>query len=463
LRLDNAILESELSERPFLAIILAAGKGTRMKSNLPKVLHHIGGQALLAHVIALTTQSGASKLGVVIGPDMANVGQEATNNFASAMLFTQEAQKGTADAVLAARDLLQGFEGDVAVLYGDTPLITKDTIDAMRQKLAAGADVCVIGFEADEPGGYGRLLTGEEGELIAIREAKDASPDELKTTLCNSGVMGFRGERLLEILDQIGNDNASGEYYLTDAVEIARAKGLDAATVTCSEREVLGVNSRAQLAEADALFQAKMRADAMDAGVTLIAPETVYFSYDTKLGRDVIVEPNVFFGKGVTIEDGALIKAFSHFESVHIGQSAVIGPYARLRPGTDIKNGGKVGNFVEIKNAVVEEGAKVNHLTYVGDAHIGAGANIGAGTITCNYDGFNKHRTVIGRGAFIGSNSALVAPVKIGDGAFVGSGSVITKDVEADALAVARGTQDVRPGWAAKFRAIMSRSKRKAS
>jgi len=434
-----------------------------MKSNLPKVLHHIGGRSLLSHVISLTSQTGASKLGVVIGPDMADVGQEATANFAGAELFTQVEQKGTADAVLAARSLLTGFEGDIAVLYGDTPLITEGTIKALRQTLAEGADVCVIGFEAQTPGGYGRLLTGSGGDLIAIREAKDASPEELETTLCNSGVMGFRGEHLLSILDEISNDNASGEYYLTDAVEIARAKGLKAATVTCSESEVLGVNSRAQLAEADALFQDQKRNHAMDEGVTLIAPETVYFSYDTVIGRDVIVEPNVFFGKGVTIESGAFIKAFSHFESVTIGADAVIGPYARLRPGTEIAKGGKVGNFVEIKNALVEEGAKVNHLSYIGDAHIGQGANIGAGTITCNYDGFNKHKTQIGQGAFIGSNSALVAPVKIGDGAFVGSGSVITKDVEADALAIARGTQDVRPGWAAKFRALMSRAKRRAS
>ena len=451
-----------MSERPFLALILAAGKGTRMKSSLPKVLHHIGGRALLAHVMALTTQTGATKIGVVIGPDMANVGAEAVANFAGTELYTQTKQSGTADAVLAARELLTGFEGDIAVLYGDTPLITPATIVSMRKTLAEGADVCVIGFEADVPGGYGRLLTNESGELLAIREAKDASPEELKTTLCNSGVMGFRSEHLLEVLDEISNENASGEYYLTDAVEIARAKGLNAATVTCSESEVLGVNSRAQLAEADALFQNRKRQDAMDAGVTLIAPETVYFSFDTKIGADVVVEPNVFFGKGVNIDEGSHIKAFSHFESVNIGRNAVIGPYARLRPGTEIKNGAKVGNFVEIKNAVVDDGAKVNHLTYVGDADIGEGANIGAGTITCNYDGFNKHRTTIGKGAFIGSNSALVAPVKIGDGAFVGSGSVITKDVEDDALAVARGTQENRPGWAAKFRALMSRSKRKA-
>jgi len=455
-------LETELSTRPFLALILAAGKGTRMKSDLAKVLHPIGGRSLLAHVVALARETGASRLGVVIGPDMANVGREARAGFDNAELFVQHQQNGTADAVLAARDMLQSYEGDIAVLYGDTPLITSKTINQLRQTLSEGADVCVIGFETDTPGGYGRLLMGDEGVLLSIREEKDASPDELNCKFCNSGVMGFRAGHLLPMLDEISNDNASGEYYLTDVVEIARAKGLNTAAISCPESEVMGVNSRVHLAEADAIFQNRMRAHAMAEGATLMAPETVYFSYDTRLGRDVIIEPNVFFGAGVVIDDGAYIKAFSHFENVSIGPDATVGPYARLRPGAEIKSGARVGNFVEIKNAVIEPGAKVNHLSYVGDAQIGEGANIGAGTITCNYDGFRKHRTEIGARAFIGSNSALVAPVKIGDGAFVGSGSVITKDVEADALAIARGSQEVRPGWAAKFRALMSRAKKKA-
>ena len=450
-----------MNDRPFLALILAAGKGTRMKSNLPKVLHHIGGRSLLAHVLALATDTGASDLGVVIGPDMLNVGNEAQEQFAGARLFTQKNQSGTADAVLAAREILAGFDGDVAVLYGDTPLITKDTIGKLQNSLADGTDVCVIGFETSEPGGYGRLLMADDGALLAIREEKDASADELKSTFCNSGVMGFRSDHLLEILDDISNDNASGEYYLTDAVEIARAKGFKTTAIACDVDEVLGVNSRAQLAEADAIFQSRMRAKAMAEGATLIAPETVYFCYDTKIGSDVIIEPNVFFGPGVAIESDTHIKAFSHIEQSTIGARSVIGPYARLRPGTEIRADGKVGNFVEIKNSIIEDGAKVSHLSYIGDANIGEGANIGAGTITCNYDGFRKHRTEIGANAFIGSNSALVAPVKIGAGAFVGSGSVITKDVEADALAVARGSQEVRPGWAAKFRVLMSRAKNK--
>ena len=451
-----------MNTEPFLALILAAGKGTRMKSEMPKVLHEIGGRSLLGHVLALAETAGADRFGVVIGPDMTDVGNEATANIAGVQLFTQEKQRGTCDAVLSAREMIAGFDGHVIVLYGDTPLITVNTINELRHALNQGADVAVLGFDTDEPGGYGRLLMGQGGELLAIREAKDASPEELETSFCNSGVMGFRSQHLLSLLGKITNDNASGEYYLTDAVEIARARGLKTTAITCSEDEVLGVNSRAQLAEAEAIFQWRMRDRAMDGGATLIAPETVYFSHDTRTGRDVIIEPDVFFGPHVTIEDGVRVRAFSHIEGATIKNSAIVGPYARLRPGANIGEGAKVGNFVEIKNAELHQGAKVNHLSYIGDASIGEAANIGAGTITCNYDGFSKHRTEIGARAFIGSNSALVAPVKIGDGAFVGSGSVITREVEADALAVARGAQENRPGWAAKFRALMSRAKRKA-
>ena len=358
----------------------------------------------------------------------------------------------------AAQDAFAGLEGPVIILYGDTPLLRPETIARLRAALAEGADLVVIGFEADDPTGYGRLLLDAGGTLIGIREEKDASPQENAITLCNSGIMGFgSGKTLAGLLARIGNENAKGEFYLTDAVALARADGLDTRMLSGEADEVLGVNSRAELAQAEAAMQARLRDKAMAEGATLVAPETVFLSHDTKIGRDVVIEPNVFFGPGVVIEDGATIHSFCHFVDAHIGAHAEVGPYARLRPGAELGPDTKVGNFVEIKKSQLAEGAKVNHLTYIGDTSIGARANIGAGTITCNYDGIAKHRTEIGAGAFIGSNSSLVAPVKIGEGAYVGSGSVISKDVSPDALALTRAPQEERPGWAARFRKRQTR------
>jgi bifunctional UDP-N-acetylglucosamine pyrophosphorylase/glucosamine-1-phosphate N-acetyltransferase len=374
----------------------------------------------------------------------------------------QEQQRGTADAVLAARDALRGHSGDVIVLYADTPLIPAETLEMLRGRLDDGAGIAVLGFEANDPLGYGRLLTDESGFLNAIREEKDASPAERAVCLCNSGVMAFRVSDLLGVLSRIGNANAKGEYYLTDAVEIVRADGARSAVVTCAEEDVLGVNSRDQLAVAEAIFQRRARLAVMREGATLIAPDTVWLSFDTKIGRDVVIEPNVFFGPGVTVEDGAEIKANCHFEKARIGKNARIGPFARLRPGADLAADVHVGNFVEVKNVTLGAGAKANHLSYLGDGSVGAGANIGAGTIFCNYDGFNKSRTEVGEGAFVGSNTSLVAPVKVGDGAYIGSGSVITKNVAPGALALERSAQEERPGWAARFRSMMAKRKAKS-
>ncbi|MGZ5823193.1 MAG: bifunctional UDP-N-acetylglucosamine diphosphorylase/glucosamine-1-phosphate N-acetyltransferase GlmU [Hyphomicrobium sp.] len=451
-----------MSPRPLLIVVLAAGEGTRMKSALPKVLHKIAGRSMLGHVLALARELAPQSLAVVIGPGMEDVRAEALREAPTAQVFVQAERKGTADAVLAAREALASHKGDVLVLYADTPLLTTDALRRVMGSLDQGAGIAVLGFEAADPTGYGRLLTDPGAWLMAIREERDASESERRIRLCNSGVMGFRLDDLLGILGRIGNANAKGEFYLTDAVEIARKGAVRAGVVVCAEEEVLGVNSRDQLAAAEAIFQTRARLSAMREGATLIAPETVWLAYDTKLGRDVIIEPNVFFGPGVSVEDGAEIKANCHIEHSHIGPGARVGPFARLRPGADLGPRVHVGNFVEIKNSTLGEGAKANHLSYVGDGDVGGGANIGAGTIFCNYDGFNKHRTVIGPGAFIGSNSSLVAPVKIGDGAYIGSGSVITRDVAAGALALERSAQEERPGWAAKFRAMMGRRKSKA-
>jgi len=369
--------------------------------------------------------------------------------------------------VLAARRALADHQGNVIVLFGDTPLLTAATIAATEAKLVEAA-IVVVGFETHHPDGYGRILTTADGEVIAIREHKDASEAERAVRLCNSGIMGFRSARMLEVLDEIGNANAKGEFYLTDAVEIGRGKGLSVGVVSTNETETQGINDRAQLASVEAEFQARKRAEILAGGATLIAPETVYFSHDTVIGEDVTIEPFVVFGPGVTVGNNVTIRAFTHIvgadrkisAGARIGDGVELGPFSRLRPGADLGKGVHVGNFVEVKNAVLEAGAKANHLTYLGDARVGAGANIGAGTITCNYDGFNKHHTDIGAGAFIGSNSALVAPVKIGDGAIIGAGTVVTKDVAADALAVTRAPHDERPGWAAKFRTMMARRKK---
>ncbi|MCW2307600.1 bifunctional UDP-N-acetylglucosamine diphosphorylase/glucosamine-1-phosphate N-acetyltransferase GlmU [Rhodobium gokarnense] len=440
-----------MSDRSFLAVVLAAGEGTRMKSSRAKVLHEVGGRSLLGHVIDTVKAAGADRLAVVVGPDMRNVAEAARADWPDCGVFVQEERKGTAHAVLAARAALKEPADDVIVLYGDTPLVAAATLQSVRAKLAAGADLVVLGFEPEDPAGYGRLIV-EDGTLVAIREDRDADPAERGIRLCNSGIMGFRGTHLPALLDDIGCDNAKHEFYLTDAVEIARGQELSVVAAKAGADEVMGINDRAQLAECEAVFQARKRADAMAAGVTLIAPETVFFSHDTALSADVVVEPNVVFGPGVAVASGARVRAFSHLEGASVAENAQIGPYARLRPGAEIGAKARVGNFVEIKKAVVDEGAKVNHLTYIGDAHIGAAANIGAGTITCNYDGFNKYHTEIGAGAFIGSNSSLVAPVTIGDGAYVGSGSVVTEDVEKDALAIGRGRQVTKAGRGADLR-----------
>lgn len=423
-----------------------------MRSALPKVLHKIAGRTMLAHVLSCVGEAGASRVAVVVGPDRADVASAARAACPDAVVTVQAERLGTAHAVLAARTALEAGQDDVVVAFADTPLVGAETIARLRRPLAEGAALAILGFEAADPAGYGRLLV--EGErLLAIREERDASAAERRIRLCNAGLMALRGDLALSLLDAIGNRNAKGEYYLTDAVEIAAARGERAVVVTAPEAEVAGVNDRAQLAAAEGALQARLRRDLMAAGVTLTAPETVFLSSDTRIARDVTVEPNVWFGPGVSVGEGAVIRAFSHIEGAVIGAGAIVGPFARLRPGAVLGAAVHVGNFVEVKNAVLGEGVKANHLAYLGDATIGAGTNVGAGTITCNYDGRAKHRTTIGEGAFIGTNSSLVAPVAIGDRAYIGSGSVITEDVPADALAIGRGRQVVKVGWAASRKA----------
>ena len=447
------------SSRTCLAVVLAAGEGTRMRSGLPKVLHAIAGRSLLGHVLASAGQAGAAAVAVVIGPGRPDVAAEALRHCPEAQIFVQHERLGTAHAVLAAKAALARGYDDVLVVFADTPLVTPQTFLAMRTALAQGAGIVALGFRAGDPTGYGRLLL-RDGGLEAIREHKDASPQERAVTLCNAGLMALDGARAVAVLEAIGNDNQAREYYLTDAVAVARAQGLQAVPLVAPEAEVMGVNDRVQLASAGALLQARLRDAAMRSGVTLQDPASTFLACDTKIGRDVILEPHVFIGPGVEIGDGAVIHAFSHLEGTSIGASAHVGPFARLRPGARLGTGTKVGNFVEIKGSDIGEDAKVSHLSYIGDATVGAGANIGAGTITCNYDGFGKYRTTIGAGAFIGSNSSLVAPVTIGANAYVGSGSVVTQDVAADALALARARQVEKPGWAAAFRVAMRNLKR---
>jgi len=447
-----------MSQRTCLAIVLAAGEGFRMRSSLPKALHAIGGRTLLEHVLRSAVLAGGAEIAVVVGPDHDAVAAQARKLAPQAQIFVQSERLGTAHAVLAAKQAIARGADDILVVFADTPLLRPETLANLRAALERGAAVAVLGFKPADPQGYGRLVMNG-GELVAIREQNDATLEELAIAFCNGGLMALAGDKAIPILERIGNANAKGEYYLTDAVAIARDMGLKAVAIETGEDDVRGINTKAQLAQAEAVLQTSLRAAALEAGVTMIAPQTVYLAADTKLGRDVTIEPNVVFGPGVTVEDGALIRSFSHLEGAHVGKGARIGPFARLRPGTELGQDVHIGNFVEVKAAQIEAGAKANHLSYIGDARVGEGANIGAGTITCNYDGIAKHRTDIGAGAFIGSNSSLVAPVKIGDGAYVGSGSVVTKDVPANALAVARSKQTVKEGWAKRLRQLKGLSK----
>jgi bifunctional UDP-N-acetylglucosamine pyrophosphorylase / glucosamine-1-phosphate N-acetyltransferase len=450
---------SQMTERTCLAVVLAAGEGTRMRSALPKVMHQVGGATLLSHVLTAVAGAGASACVTVVGPDHAAVAAEAQRAFPEAEIAEQTERLGTAHAVLAARNVLaRGFD-DILVVFADTPLIRPETLTALRKALDDGAAVAVAGFTPADPTGYGRLLV-ESGRLTAIREHNDATETERTIGLCNGGLMALDGKHALALLSAIGNDNAKKEFYLTDAVAIAAQRDLKAVAVTVDEDDVLGINTKAQLAEAEAVLQARLRQAALEIGVTMIAPDTVFLSSDTSFGRDVLVEPYVIFGPGVSVGDGAVIHAFSHLTGAQVGAQASIGPYARLRPGAQIGAKARIGNFVEVKEATFEDGAKANHLAYIGDGRVGAGANIGAGTIFCNYDGASKQRTDVGKGAFVGSNSALVAPVTIGDGAYIGSGSVITDDVPAGALALGRVRQVIKEGWAQRLRDLKGLGKK---
>jgi bifunctional UDP-N-acetylglucosamine pyrophosphorylase / glucosamine-1-phosphate N-acetyltransferase len=464
-----------MSGRSSLTVVLAAGAGTRMRSSLPKVLHPLAGQSVLAHVLDAAPKEPdkgpdkrpdkgqekgtAAALAVVVGPDHEAVADEVRRIRPDAKTFIQRERLGTAHAVLAAREAIARGADDLLVAFGDTPLISAVTFARLRAPLENGAALAVLGFRAADPTGYGRLLI-EGDRLVAIREHADASPEERKITLCNAGVMAFDGRKALAILDQIGNANSKGEYYLVDAATVVRDMGLEAVVIETDEDEVRGINTKAQLAEAESVMQARLRQAALEAGVTLIAPETVYLAADTTFGKDVTIEPFVVIGPGVSISDGAVIHSFSHIVQASIGRNASVGPYARLRPGTSLGDGAKIGNFVETKAAILEAGVKVSHLSYIGDAEVGADSNIGAGAITCNYDGFSKHKTTIGKGAFVGTNSSLVAPVKIGAGAYIGSGSVITRDVPDDAMAIERSPQNTREGGAARYREIKTRRKK---
>ena len=439
---------------PTAAIILAAGKGTRMKSGLPKVLHKVAGMPMVGHSVSQALAAGCAPIAIVTAPGMNAVADAARAIGGEIDLAIQKEQLGTAHAVLAGRGALGELEGNLLVLYGDTPLVTAHTMRSLLDALEEDSKnaVAVLGFITEEPGAYGRLVLADDGSLERIVEAKEADDDELAIELCNSGVVALRGSVAWELLKKITNDNAKGEYYLTDIVAIARAAGYRAVVVEAEADEVLGVNSRGELAVAEAIFQYRARQKNMEAGVTLIDPDSVFFAADTVVAPDVLIEPNVFFGPGVRIESGAHIKAFSHIEGATIGKNTTVGPFARLRPGAALGDDVKIGNFVEIKQSRIADGAKISHLSYIGDATVGTEANIGAGVITCNYDGYSKHRTVIGKEVFIGSNSALVAPVVIGDGAMIAAGSTVTADVAADALALARTRQEEKAGWANEFR-----------
>jgi bifunctional UDP-N-acetylglucosamine pyrophosphorylase/glucosamine-1-phosphate N-acetyltransferase len=452
-----ALLAPMSDQRRFAVIILAAGQGTRMRSDTHKVLHPIASRPLLLHLLDRVDALGADKRVVVVGKGREQV--EAAIAGRDVTVAFQAEQKGTGHAVQQAAQALAGYDGPVVILYGDTPFVEAETLRRMLDRLdgQGGPGVVVLASCPPDPLKYGRIILGQGDRIAKMVEYKDATEEERAVRLCNSGMMAIRARDLFRWLDKVGNDNAAGEYYLPDVVNIAASDGREAVVIEGDPYETAGVNSRAELAHLELEWQRRRREQVLDEGATLIDPESVWFAYDTKLGRDVTVEPHVVFGPGVKVADGASIKAFSHIEGAEIGMKANIGPFARIRPGTRLGERSKVGNFVELKKAEVGDGAKVNHLSYVGDASVGTGANIGAGTITCNYDGFGKYRTEIGDGAFIGSNTALVAPVRIGDGAIVGAGSVITRDVEPDSLALERNEQKGIAGWARRFRERMTR------
>ncbi|MBW3098420.1 bifunctional UDP-N-acetylglucosamine diphosphorylase/glucosamine-1-phosphate N-acetyltransferase GlmU [Pseudohoeflea coraliihabitans] len=440
-------------QRKSLAVVLAAGDATRMKSSLTKVLHPVGHRPIIAHVTAAAAAAGVDRIALVVGRDGDRVRDSAAASGIPVVAVEQTERKGTGHAVLMARQAIEAERfDDVIVLYGDTPLINPDSLHAAMAARAAGADMVVLGFEAEDPTGYGRMITDGD-ELLAIVEDREASDAERALKFCNGGIITMDGQSAVSLLEAIGNDNAKGEYYLTDIVAICRQRGGRVVALKAPEADLMGCNTRVELAEIEAEWQRRRRHEIMLSGVTMLDPSSVYLAHDTKIAPDVIIEPHVWFGPGVTVASGARIHAFSHIEGTEIGNNASIGPFARLRPGARLAEGAKVGNFCEVKKADIGAGAKVNHLTYIGDATIGAGANIGAGTITCNYDGVNKHRTIVGAGAFIGSNTSLVAPVEIGEGAYIGSGTVVTKNVEADALALARTPQRNLPDKAATLRA----------
>ena len=443
----------------FAAVILAAGKGTRMNSDLPKALHKVAHASLLEHTLRSCAPLKPEKTILVVGHEAEQVRKAAKAIDPEIEVVMQNEQLGTGHALAQASEALAGFEGDIVVLYADTPFISAATMSAIKEKRHR-SDLVVLGFHAQDPAKYGRLVT--EGEdLTRIVEFKDANETERAITLCNSGVMAGPAALLLSLVAHLKNDNASGEYYLTDCIALAKDQGHSAQVVICEESETLGVNSRHDLAQAEAIFQDRMRAYFMEAGVNMFAPETVYFSHDTVIGCDAVIEQNVIFAPNCTVESGAIIRAFSHLEGAHVSRGAVVGPYARLRPGAEISEEGKIGNFVEIKNAQIGEGAKVNHLSYVGDATVGQGANIGAGAVTCNYDGVMKHHTDIGENAFIGSSTMMVAPVTIGKNAMTASGSVITKNVPDDALALGRADQNNKLGMARKLMELLKKRKLK--
>ena len=446
---------SDTKKRSRAAIILAAGKSTRMKSSKSKVLHDLAGRPLMEWVCSAAQSAGCERIICVVGEANQDVRDAA--EALGLEIAVQEPQLGTGHAVNAAREAVGEYEGDIAVLFADTPLISTQTLNAVFDELAS-SDVAVLGFEAADPGAYGRLIE-RDGALEKIVEAKEASPEELAVTLCNSGVLAAKASDLYTALDSVTNDNAKGEYYLTDVIEIMRNAGRTASVVRGDEDEMLGVNSRIDLAAANKAYQALKRQDVLNEGVTLRDPDTVYFSYDTVIEQDAVIGEHVVFGPGVTVKSGAIIQPFSHVEGAVVGEGASVGPFARLRPGTDLGARSFIGNFVEVKKTRLGAGSKASHLTYLGDSEIGEGSNIGAGTVTCNYDGFFKHKTTIGDGVFIGTHTSLVAPVSIGNGAFTATGAVVTKNVPDDSLAIARTDQVNKEGWAARFRAAMSKRK----